>query len=427
MNICLLTLEWPPYPGGIGTYMFNLAVGLQKFGHNVTVITNDGNPLPIPDVKIVQVPPAKSHRTLGSKILRWRWEPHHSWSLGAWDVFKAIEKKSHFDIVETAEYGAWARYFVRHSDMPVVVRCHTPAHGVREINENTNGSWKMPLWLRLQDKYERQQTFDADAIGSPSHVLANHIALSWGIPCSRFTVLPNLIDTELFRPCETNEIKSNKKKEILYVGRFQYNKGIFDLAESVKPLLKKYPEITVRLIGQDMQSPKHIAKTGKMVSDVIRSIIPREYHERVIIPGRVSLSELISSQQQALCGVVPSRGFESFSYTLVEHMSCGCAVVATHCGGPTEIITDGVDGLLVAPGDVEALTEALDRLIEDSNLREKLASNARKTVEKRFAIPVLVPKIVDFYEKVIKNCKIRKGFGHFARYEQVNKYCNSNI
>ncbi len=187
MNICLLTLEWPPYPGGIGTYMFNLAIGLQRFGHNVTVITNDKNPSPVSGVKIIPVPTAKMRRTFRSRILRWRWEPHHSWSLSAWKLFKTIEKKHRFDIVETAEYGAWARHFVGHCDIPIVVRCHTPTHGVQEINENTNGDWKMPLWLRLQDKRERRQTFYADAIESPSHVLANHIALSWGIDSTRFT------------------------------------------------------------------------------------------------------------------------------------------------------------------------------------------------------------------------------------------------
>jgi len=405
--------------------MFNLAGGLRKFGHNVTVITNDGNPLPVPDVKIVRVPSANSRGTLGNKILRWRWEPHHSWSSAAWEVFKAVEKKSHFDIIETAEYGAWGRYFVGHSDMPVVVRCHTPAHGVRQINENTNDSPNMPLWLRLQDKYERWQTFYADAIVSPSYALANHLSLSWVIPRDRFTVLPNPIDTELFCPNDTEEQKS--EQEILYVGRLQFNKGSFDLVKSIIPLMEKYPELTIRLIGIDAKPPKQYEKLGSMASEVLCSMLPVGYANRMVFSGHIPITEIASFHRRALCTVMPTRGFESFSYTVLETMACGCPVVATHCGGPTEIITDRVDGLLVAPGDIEALTGALDSLIADSIFREKLASNARKTVEKRFAIPVLVPKIVNFYEKIIKNFKIRKSFGHFSRYEQVNKYCNSNI
>jgi glycosyltransferase involved in cell wall biosynthesis len=104
-----------------------------------------------------------------------------------------------------------------------------------------------------------------------------------------------------------------------------------------------------------------------------------------------------------LCAVMPTRGFESFSYTALEPMACGCPVIATHCGGPTEIITDGVDGLLVQPGDVEGITAAIQKFIEQPQLRQKLAAEARRTVEKRYAIPAVVPQIVKFYENVITN------------------------
>jgi glycosyltransferase involved in cell wall biosynthesis len=264
-------------------------------------------------------------------------------------------------------------------------------------------SWKIPLWLRFQDRYERWQTFHADAIVSPSYALANHLSLSWVIPRSRFTVLPNPIDTELF--CTSDSIEQERKREILYVGRLQYNKGGFDLAESVVPLLSEYPELTVRLVGMDAESPKRFRGNGDKASEAILSLIPREYHNRIIFTNHVPVPELVSFHQKALCAVMPTRGFESFSYTVLEPMSCGCPVVATHCGGPAEIITDGVDGLLVPPGDTKALTIALERLVKDQQLRAKLALEARRTAERRFAIPVVIPQIVKLYEDVISNWK----------------------
>jgi len=404
MNVCLLTLEWPPYGCGIGTYMFNLARGLSRLGHNVTVITNDRNPLACRGVKIVQVPVPDTKRTLWRRVQRWRMEPYHTWSLRAYKVFLTICDNARFDIIETAEFGAWGRHFVGYPGIPLVVRCHNPTHVVWAVNQMPNeSSWKIPLWLRFQDRYERWQTFHADAIVSPSYALANHLSLSWVIPRSRFTVLPNPIDTELF--CTSDSIEQERKREILYVGRLQYNKGGFDLAESVVPLLSEYPELTVRLVGMDAESPKQFRGNGDKASEAILSLIPREYHNRIIFTNHVPVPELVSFHQKALCAVMPTRGFESFSYTVLEPMSCGCPVVATHCGGPAEIITDGVDGLLVPPGDTKALTIALERLVKDQQLRAKLALEARRTADRRFAIQVVIPQIVKLYEDVISNWK----------------------
>lgn len=398
MNVCLLSLEWPPYGGGIGTYMFNLAHGLSALGHNVTVITHDKAPEQMNGVKIAEVSLPREPGMV-QKMQRWIWEPHHTWSVRAWRYFKGIEKQNSFDIIETAEYGSWARHFIGHVNTPMVVRCHTPAHGVQEISSNGDGKCKMPLWLTLENKRERQQTRQADAISTPSYVLSNHISLSWSIPRSRITVLPNPVDTKLFI---ANNGEQRRKKEILYVGRLQYNKGVFDLIDAVKPLLKEHSDLTVRIIGKDIKTPKCINSKHRMASEEILSRIPAENRRQVIITGWVPVNELISYQQKAMCAVVPSRGFESFSYTLTQHMACGTAVVASHCGGPTEIISDGVDGLLVPAGDKEALSNAMKRLIENPRLSELLGRQARKKVEENYSISAVVPQITKWYEQIIE-------------------------
>jgi glycosyltransferase involved in cell wall biosynthesis len=407
MKICLLTLEWPNYGGGIGTYMFNLAKGLNDLGHKVTVITHGDRPAAINGVEIIGVPMENGNGKIKNKIMRWRWEPHYSWSNRAFQHYKEI--KSTFDIIETAEYGAWGRNFIGHTNAPIIVRCHTPAKAVREIPQN-GGKYKIPLWLTCEDKKERIQTYNADAISAPSYMLSNHISLSWSIPINKIKVLPNPIDTNLFRPSSTGE----KKKEILYVGRLQYNKGVFDLIEAVKPLLKEHPDLTVRLIGKDLKTPKCINSSYETASEEILSRVPTENKKQVKIMGWVSLDELIGFQQQAMCAIVPSRGFESFSYTLTEHMACGTAVIATQCGGPTEIINNEEDGLLVPAGDVTALTNTMRRLITNPELCRELGGRARKKAEAKYSISKVVPNIAEWYEQIIRNFK-------------NGKLCNSNI
>ncbi|PXW35278.1 UNVERIFIED_CONTAM: glycosyltransferase involved in cell wall biosynthesis [Williamsia faeni] len=80
-----------------------------------------------------------------------------------------------------------------------------------------------------------------------------------------------------------------------------------------------------------------------------------------------------------------SRTTEPFGQVIVEAMAAGCAVIAANAGGPLEIVTDAVDGLLVDPTDIEALTQALDNLIGDPVLRWELAERARSTVA-RFTV-----------------------------------------
>ncbi|WP_342228480.1 glycosyltransferase family 4 protein [Nocardia wallacei] len=91
--------------------------------------------------------------------------------------------------------------------------------------------------------------------------------------------------------------------------------------------------------------------------------------------GHVEDPESLLAQADILvhCSVLP----EPFGQVVVEGMRAGCAVIATRPGGPAEIIESGVNGLLVAAGDERALTAALDRLIEDTELRAKLADAAR--------------------------------------------------
>jgi glycosyltransferase involved in cell wall biosynthesis len=213
--------------------------------------------------------------------------------------------------------------------------------------------------------------------------------------------LPNPVDTNLFRPIDF----AKKQKEILYVGRLQYNKGVFDLIDAIKPVLNDHADWIVRLIGKNLKIPNFLKNSHTMASEEILARIPTKNHNQIKIMGWVSIDELIRYQQQAMIAVVPSRGFESFSYTLTEQMASGTAVIATHCGGPTEIINDGYDGMLVPVGDIEAMRNAIQKLIMDTELCREMSRRARKTVEHKYSISKVVPAITDWYGKIIERYK----------------------
>jgi glycosyltransferase involved in cell wall biosynthesis len=91
---------------------------------------------------------------------------------------------------------------------------------------------------------------------------------------------------------------------------------------------------------------------------------------------------------------------EPFGQVIVEAMLSGIPVIASAGGGPSEILTDGVDGLLYAAADVDALVEALQRLRGDAPLRAQLSHAARIRAE-HFSPRVAASKVMDLYQRVL--------------------------
>jgi glycosyltransferase involved in cell wall biosynthesis len=92
-----------------------------------------------------------------------------------------------------------------------------------------------------------------------------------------------------------------------------------------------------------------------------------------------------------------SRTTEPFGQVIVEAMGAGCAVIAANAGGPLEIVTDGIDGLLVDPTDTPQFSAALDSLISDPDLRREMSERARVTA-KRFTIDETADVVANFLD-----------------------------
>jgi glycosyltransferase involved in cell wall biosynthesis len=82
-------------------------------------------------------------------------------------------------------------------------------------------------------------------------------------------------------------------------------------------------------------------------------------------------------------------------------MSHAKPVVASAVGGLTDIVIDGDTGVLVAPGDVEALGLALERLIENEGLRHEMGQTAQERFERKFSAEVVVPRIEETYSRLL--------------------------
>lgn len=118
--------------------------------------------------------------------------------------------------------------------------------------------------------------------------------------------------------------------------------------------------------------------------------------DRVAIPGWVGPDDVAQLIAAADILVLPSFA-ENLPVSVIEGMAAGLAVVATPVGAVEDIIVDGQTGLLVPPGDVDALTSALTRLVGDQGLRQKLGENAKAVHRERLDLAPFAQAIGDVW------------------------------
>lgn len=159
---------------------------------------------------------------------------------------------------------------------------------------------------------------------------------------------------------------------IVAMGRLVKQKGFDYLLEAFRLCADRHPKWSLKILGEGDQRQSLEAKSADlMLSDRVKFLgIVKE-------PSRVL--------RQADLFVMSSR-FEGFPLALIEAMACGLPAISTDCPtGPSEIIRDNIDGILVIPGDVAALANAMDRLMSNPLERQRLATRAVEVVE-RFGI-----------------------------------------
>jgi glycosyltransferase involved in cell wall biosynthesis len=109
--------------------------------------------------------------------------------------------------------------------------------------------------------------------------------------------------------------------------------------------------------------------------------------------GREAAGQLLS---RASVFVLPSYA-EGLPMSVLEAMAAGCPVVATRVGGIPDLITDGVDGLLVPPGDPHALAAALERILRDPAFARQLGNAARQTIANRYTAERSLERLEQLY------------------------------
>jgi len=228
----------------------------------------------------------------------------------------------------------------------------------------------------------------ADLVVTISKGSAYSIAEDYFLEKDKIKVIHNSVDSELIEKSRLEQVSDPWFKEnkpiIITLGRLIPRKGFSDLLEAF------------RLVRNQQLAWLIIIGAGELKSDLQNLAHKLGLEDDVLFLGYQDNPFKFISRSNVF---VLSSHWEGFGSVIIEAMACGIPVVSTRCpSGPDEIITDGVNGLLVPVGDVTAMSDAILKLLTDRELAKRIAEAGRRRAE-----DFRVEKIIVEYEKVFED------------------------
>jgi phosphatidylinositol alpha-mannosyltransferase len=199
-----------------------------------------------------------------------------------------------------------------------------------------------------------------------------------------YTIIPNGVDVDA-APDEPHGPGDNLR--ILFVGRPEERKGLPILLTAFNALVEHVP-CRLTVIGAERE-------------DVLRYVADPELLRWMDIRGRVSGEDLWRELHRADVLCAPSLSGESFGMVLTEAFAAGTPVIASAIAGYSDVVSDGVDGLLVPPGDPQRLAEELQRIHHEPERLLEMGEAARRSAQ-RYAWPRVADQVTAVYERAIE-------------------------
>lgn len=385
MNILFCSRRFFPAISGMSVYATNLLRQLVAAGHDVTMVSQyrddptgtrvygGGPPPEVPGVTVI------GRRSVGEEAFA---EPGGAdFEADVDDMVDTIlaeHRRRPFDILH-AQYGypnGWAVLLAaRKIGIPTVVSiqggdghwvgscCETHRLGMLNVVNHAN----------------------ALLIGCES--FATEVVERLGVPRQRFTIVPGAVDVRRFHPAEGFVPGAAQDPvRLLYHGRVDRRKGSLDFLEALALLRTRDVRFaaTISGIGPDYDSSRDLA--AKLDLDVRFT----GYADYAAAPQLYREADVFVSPTYA----------EGFSNTILEAMASGLPSVSCFAVGVVDCLRDRENGLLVQPGDIPALAQALRDIIENAPLRRRLAATALEECRRTYSWEAVSRLIMDVYASV---------------------------
>lgn len=235
----------------------------------------------------------------------------------------------------------------------------------------------------------RERALAAGAVITVSKANADYITRTFTVPPEHLRVIPCGVDIEQFCPAARQNQASAEPPWIVCVARHVQVKNLGLLLEACAALRRRGLAFRCAMIGD---GPLHEELKVKRAALGLETVVE--------MPGAAEQGEVLRWWQRASIGVLASEN-EGMPVCLMEAAACGVPVAAPSVGGIPELVGDGETGLLARPNDLESLVAALERLLNDTNLRGRLGTAARQRAEQSFSVQQQVASLLTLWSEVL--------------------------
>jgi glycosyltransferase involved in cell wall biosynthesis len=318
---------------------------------------------------------------------------------GCLDVFSemsSLVKQHRLDAVEFPNWEGVGALFSLWRSVPLIVRLSTSSRETQVIDA-------IPLTrtARWDVRRERWMALNADALVTHSEAHRQRMVEELGVNCDRIDLSPHGI--RVF-PDFQRPTRQPGDFTVVFLGRMEKRKGALDLLQAIPKVLHDVPDTRFVFIGTDRPH----CPGGMTHDEYVRASFPDAIRARIHLLGRLSDEEVDRWLQTADLFVAPSL-YESFGLIFLEAMRWGTPAVGTHAGGIPEIIDHDQTGVLVAPGNAEALAAAIRELLNDEPHRVALGKAGRRKVEAKFSVERMAERAETLYTRTVARWRAQHG------------------
>ncbi|MDY6911306.1 MAG: glycosyltransferase family 4 protein [Chloroflexota bacterium] len=377
MKIVLVSPYDYVHPSGVNHHIFCLGENFTQMGHDVHYILPSSRPKEPPHNNQITFVGRPIPIHASGSIVRSPVSPGVFFS----DRICEVLEREKFDIVHLHEplFPPLTTGCLRYSRSVNIGTFHA-------TRPRSWGYWFWKPWL----KQWVPKLDGRIAVSPPARDFISHY-----FP-GEYTIIPNGIDLEKFAtPSEPIAELMDDKTNILFVGRMEKRKGFKYLLDAYRYVKRENPATRLIVVGPLSRSRLKY-----------RWLVKRHQLEDVVWAGYVSAKDLPRYYHTADIFCAPATGGESFGIVLLEAMAASKPVVASNIGGYASVISRDVDGLLVNPKDVKTLAGAIDLLIKDPQLRERLTAEGKAKAEKH-SWDKVARSVMNYYEETIEKSKRR--------------------
>lgn len=282
-----------------------------------------------------------------------------------WQVFRAARGADLVLALDPVSVGVPARLAAYAARKPFVVKIvgdyaweqGRQRFGIADTLDAFVARRRVPLPVRLLRAAQTFVARTADRVLVPSAYL-KRIVEAWGIPGDAIEVIPNAI--ELPPPgAVPDAVAALPRPVVVTVGRLVPWKHV----DAVIDAVAAHPTATLAIVGDGPERPRLAARAA------------RQLPGRAVLTGALAHGDALATMAHADLFVLNSS-YEGLSHLLIEALTLGCPIVATDAGGNPEVVGHERTGLLVPAGDTPVLTQAVERLLGDTDLAARYAAAA---------------------------------------------------